>query len=135
MRIAVYPETGVSALGKEIDALHLARPVSAAKLSKILHSGNVKGISLSPSTYRRLSEKARALINESGAGLEVRKRQGRSLGIDKSSLSEIVEMHRDFRSYREIEEKLGVPKSTAHYLIRYAKRSKLKKGRTVFYLD
>lgn len=133
MKIAVYPSTSASS-GSNADSLHLVRPVKLALLEKMLEGKSNGSISMSPSTLRRLPKKARVVLEKRMLKIEIEKHQGRSLS-DGGKLKDVVEMRRDFRSYREIEKSLGIPKSTVHYLIKYAKRSKLKKGKDVFYLD
>ena len=133
VKIAVYPTTS-AASGSSADNIHLVRPVKLALLEKMLAGKSNGSISMSPSTMKRLPKKARALLEKRNLRVEIEKHQGRSLS-DGEKLKDVVEMRRDFRSYREIEKSLGIPKSTVHYLIKYAKRSKLKKGKDVFYLD
>ena len=40
----------------------------------------------------------------------------------------------DYQSLREIERLTEIPKSTVHYLVKYAEREKIKKGNTTIYL-
>ena len=135
MKVAVYPQTKSIGADNAVDGLHLVRPIRHTELGKMLRAENIKKISMSPSTYERLSRKAKAVLNEKEIVVDIEKRQGRTLSADGKNMKDIVELHRDFKSYRAIEKELGIPKSTAHYLVKYAKRSKLKRGNKVFYLD
>lgn len=131
--MAIYPKTGDKSTDGAVDGLHLVRPVKHKKLSSFL-GGSIKEITMSKSTWERLPEKSKELIRERGIGFKIEKRQGRSLERGEK-IRDVVEFHRDFKSYRKIEKELGIPKSTAHYLVKYAKRSKIKKGEKVFYLE
>ena len=46
---------------------------------------------------------------------------------------EQVQQYKDY-SYRDLEQKLGIPKSKIHYLIKYSKRKKIKDGNKIIYL-
>ncbi|MCX8158166.1 MAG: hypothetical protein N3D73_00700 [Candidatus Diapherotrites archaeon] len=130
MKLALYPNSPINNI-ENIEEIHLVRPINFKMLTKIIK--NKKKISMSRSTYERLSKKVKKLLNENNIEINIETHQGRTLKeIEK--IRDIVELRRDFRSYREIEKKIGIPKSTAHYLIRYAKRDKLKKGNRIFYL-
>jgi len=43
-------------------------------------------------------------------------------------------MRKDHQTLREIERVTGIPKSTVHYLQRYAQRAKIKNGKNIVYL-
>lgn len=135
MRYSIYPETNIATVPADIDSVHLVRPIKEKKLLLLINKCKLKEISLSKSCYKRLSGKVRRMIEKKGIVLRQEEKRGRALGIGLSKLKEIIEMHRDDLSYREIEERLSVPKSTAHYLIRYAERDKIKKGNGTIYLD
>ncbi len=135
MNYSVYPYTLVSAIPKDADSIHLVRPIPAKKLRAILKKTGSREITISESCVRRLSGKERKVIEEAGAELKLRPRRGRAVELPLSKISEIVELHRDERSYREIEKLARVPKSTAHYLIKYSNRNKLKQGKKTVNLD
>lgn len=134
MRYAVYPETRPASIPVEANALQLVRPVSIKKLAKILKRSNVEEVWLSNSCRKRLGVKTRKLLKESGVVLRDSDERGRAIEVDAKKLREIAELHRDDQSYREIERLTGIPKSTAHYLVRYADRAKVKRGRQTVYL-
>ena len=54
--------------------------------------------------------------------------------LDLEKIKQVAEYHKDHLSFRKIEKLTGIPKSTIHYLIRYAERSKVKSGKQVVYL-
>ena len=135
MRYSIYPETNPKAVPADVAAIHLVRPVKEEVLRELIEKCDLKEISLSRSCAKRLGSKVKKLIKEEGIALKEGEKRGRPLGIELDKMKEIVEMHRDDKTYREIEGSLGIPKSTAHYLIRYADRNKLKKGKEIIYLE
>ncbi|MFH1586642.1 MAG: hypothetical protein ABID38_02200 [Candidatus Diapherotrites archaeon] len=135
MNYSIYPHTLVSAIPKDADSIHLVRPIPAKKLRAILKKTGTKLITISESCQGRLSGNERKAIREAGAELKVRPRRGRAVELPLSKVREIVELHRDERSYREIEKLARVPKSTAHYLIKYSNRNKLRQGKRTVNLD
>lgn len=134
MRLVVYPDTETKRLPAEANALHLARPVSAKKLCEILEKRGIESVSCSQSTAKRLKPKHLSELQKHGITIEIEKRSGKPLQIDLKKMQAILEMVRDHRSMREIEKATGVPKSTAHYLVKYADRGKIKNGNRVVYL-
>ncbi len=112
---------------------HFPRPPTAAELRAALAS-NPPGIFLSKSSFSRMSSRARSLLDSTDVEVVIGSSRGRPIEVDMQKLSQVVELHRDNRTYREIEEATGVPKSTAHYLIKYAGRQKLRSGKKVVYL-
>ena len=135
MNYSIYPWTPVSAIPKDADSIHLVRPIPAKKLKALLRKTNAKEITISESCHNRLSDKEKKVIGEMGAELKVKPRRGRAVELAPEKMREIIELHRDERSYREIEKIARVPKSTAHYLIKYSNRNKLKQGRKTINLD
>ncbi len=114
------------------DKVHFSRPPRAAELCKALE-GTVT-IYMPDSTFRRLSAKARKLLDAKGAEVVIEEARGRPISLPMEKILEVVELHRDDRTYREIERITGIPKSTCHYLVRYAERRKLRKEGKVLYL-
>jgi len=47
---------------------------------------------------------------------------------------QIIELRKDYQTVREIEKITNIPKSTVHYLLKYADRGKIRKGANVVYL-
>jgi len=135
MNYSIYPSTPISAVPKDADSIHLVRPIPAKKLKALLRKTKVKEITISESCHKRLSDKEKEVIEEMGAELRVKQRRGRAVELAPEKVREIVELHRDERSYREIEKIARIPKSTAHYLIKYSNRNKLRQGRKIINLD
>ena len=81
-----------------------------------------------------MSQRARKLLEDSNAEIAIESSRGRPIEISIEKLMEIIELHRDNRTLRQIEQATGVPKSTVHYLVKYAQRQKLRKGNKVVYL-
>lgn len=105
-------------------------------ISSILRKCNgLKKISLSNSCFNRLPLKAKKLLKGHGIEFEIDSRKGRALSIGLEKVREIFELSKkDRQSLREIERITGVPKSTVHYLLKYADRGKIKKGNAILYL-
>ncbi|MDD3083761.1 MAG: hypothetical protein PHP82_01940, partial [Candidatus ainarchaeum sp.] len=94
----------------------------------------IKKISMSESCYKRLPKKARQKITNLNIELFTEKRRGRALDISLETMLKIIELRKDYQSIREIERLTNTPKSTVHYLLKYADRGKIKKGNIVLYL-
>ena len=135
MKYAVNPNTPIRKIPPETQEIHLVRPVKKEKLSQLLKQCiALRTIYLSKSCDSRLSEKARKKIKEKGIGLAREDSRGRAINMDLKKLLNIVEMVKDGRSLREIESVSGIPKSTVHYIVKYAERTKLRDGRQIIYL-
>ncbi len=116
------------------EELHITKAFSIKLIKKILgRCKRLKIITLSKSTKNRMGIKTKSLLRSKKIGLQIKNEQGRPIDITASKIKKIFEMHKDF-SYRELEEKLKVPKSTIHYLIKKAKKKKIKKGNKIIYL-
>lgn len=135
MRYSVGPETDTGNIPADAESVHMVRPTSIGKLGRLIKKCGLKKISLSSSCAARLSARARKLIREMGVELSIESRRGRALGIGLERMRNAIEMHRIDVPYRKIEERTGIPKSTAHYLIKYANRDKVKQGKQVVYLE
>lgn len=135
MKYAVNPNTPIGKIPSETQEIHLVRPVKKEKLSQLLKQCTaLKTIYLSKSCAARLPEKARNKIKEKKIELVREDSRGRAINMDLKKLLNIVEMVKDGRSLREIESVSGIPKSTIHYIVKYAERTKLKDGRQIIYL-
>ncbi|MEM4662636.1 MAG: hypothetical protein QXM75_01285 [Candidatus Diapherotrites archaeon] len=135
MKISISKKSEIEKIPKNLDELHLVRPLSMKTLSEFIkEQKNLIRISLSQSTYDRLSLRAKKFLTESGIDLEVVSARGRPLEIPLTKMKQAVEMRRDHRPLREIEQVTGIPKSTIHYLEKYSKRKKIKKGSMIIYL-
>ena len=113
--------------------VHFVRSPKAKELEKILRNG-VREIYMPKSAKERLSSKSKKLIRGAGATIIIQSARGRPLELSPQQISEVVELQKDNRTFREIEKIMGVSKSTAHYLIKYAERQKIKQGKKVIYL-
>ncbi len=135
MQYAIRENTTVSSLPKELTEIHLVRPISSKKMENILQQ--CPGITLvgaSSSVEKRLSPKTRVLLQKHRIHVKRNHKAGRALNIDLEKIRLIADMRKDFLSMREIETKTGVPKSTIHYLLKKAKREKIRKGKNVIYV-
>jgi len=60
---------------------------------------------------------------------------GRPIAQDPEKMKKALALYKSGFSYREIEKKTGLPKSSVHYLIKKAKRNKIKNGSEIYSLD
>ena len=134
MKCAVDENTNISRLPKETMEVHLIRPIKKEKLEELLKNRPLQKISMSESCYKRLPKKAREKIAQSGIEFFTEKRRGRALDISLETMLKIIELRKDYQSIREIERITNTPKSTVHYLLKYADRGKIKKGGAILYL-
>ncbi|MBN1941550.1 MAG: hypothetical protein JW772_05205 [Candidatus Diapherotrites archaeon] len=135
MKYSVYPETRIEHIPKDTEAIHLVRPVKKDFLEKIIKKcKGLKRICMSNSCFHRLSPRARKSLKNQKIELRIETRRGRAIEIPFEKMLEIIEMQKDFQSVRAIEEKTKVPKSTVHYLVKYAQRTKIKKGSETIHL-
>jgi len=135
LKIAVYPETNISKLPLDTDAIHLVRPVAKKKLEKILaRCRGCNEISLSKSCMQRLPLKTRKFLEKAKVRLVLESRRGRAIGISLEKMLKAIELRKDYQSLREIEKLTDIPKSTVHYLLKYADRTKIKNGKNTVYL-
>lgn len=133
MKYVIHSEEDIKKVPKSADSVHIARPIKFSGLQKLLRKCKLKEIRLSKSCKERLGVRSRKLLREKRVSLRLSENRGRAIGIGMKKIMEIVDMHKDERSYREIEAETGIPKSTVHYLIKYANRAKVKdKGITVY---
>ncbi|MBI5553557.1 MAG: hypothetical protein HY917_02340 [Candidatus Diapherotrites archaeon] len=114
--------------------VHLVRPVSAKKLTEWMQKRSLKEITLSANCFKRLNPKAKTFAEGKGIVLRVESSRGRPLELKKNQIREIASLFRDEVSLREIEKKTGIPKSTAHYLVKYAGRKKMRERGGIVYL-
>lgn len=124
----------IKSLNKDCQILHITKSFSYKEIKRIINKcKNLQKITVSRSTKNRLSTKTKNLIKKNNLKLYTKKEQGRPIEISMDKLRKIIEMYKD-HSYRELSDKLKVPKSTIHYLIKYSKRKKLKEGKKIIYL-
>jgi hypothetical protein len=115
--------------------VHISRPVKLKTLKKLAKKcQNLQRLTLSKSCLQRLSQRSKQFLKKKDIEIALQKNKGRPLSIDLEKMLRIIELKRDYRSYSEIALITGVPKSTAHYLIKYAHRSKIRQGEQVIHL-
>ena len=132
MKYTIYPETNIEKIPRNSEELYLVRPLKLKKLEKLLARTGAKKVFLSSSCSKRLPAKAKKIFQEKGIELVLDSRKGRAIEIGLEKIARLREMKEDGKSYRDIEKELGVPKSTSHYIVKYADRSKVKsKGQTI----
>ena len=124
----LYPRSKIP----RIDAgeVHVVRPLSA-RMIEALHEKGLKKAFMSRSTLLRHSPRAKSRLEELGIEVVAASARGKPLSVRLKDVPKIVEMRKDFVPYRKIAAELGLSKSTVHYLMRYAKRDKLKRGKSV----
>lgn len=133
MKYSIWPNANLNQIAKETNELHLVRPIALKKLQLLCLKRPIQRISCSQSCLKRLKPKTKKWLEEKGISIEVQQKRGRPLKTSLRKMLVVIELAKDHRSYREIERTLEVPKSTAHYLVRYAQRDKIKRnGSTVF---
>jgi hypothetical protein len=124
----------IAQINSNCEELHITRAFSKKNLTKILAKvTRLKTITLSNSTNERLSKALKEFIKKKGIVIILRKEQGRPIDIKIEKLQRILKEYKDY-SYRDLEKKLGIPKSKIHYLIKYSKRRKIKDGNKIIYL-
>lgn len=112
---------------KKYKEYHLTRALSLKEFLKI----NCKKISCSPSTYKRLSNKVKQEIEIKKIKINIDKNVGKPLQNNPKIILETIKLYRQGKSYREIEKELGIKKSSAHYLVKKAKKTKIKKDNLI----
>ncbi len=115
------------AVSGKYKSCHLTRPLSLTEMKKI----HCKKISCSNSTYARLSKPVKKHLTENKIEIKFEKHNGKPMQINPKQILKIIKMYRIGKSYRQIEKETKIPKSTVHYLIKKAKRTKVKRGKTV----
>lgn len=124
----------IAQINSNCEQLHVTRAFSKKNLLKILaRCKRLKIITVSNSTNERINKNLKELIKKKGIKIIIRKEQGRPIDIKVEKLQRILKEYKDF-SYRDLEKKLGIPKSKIHYLIKYSKRRKIKDGNKIIYL-
>lgn len=135
MKISVKTLSDAKSIPQGTEEIHLVRPVKHNAINELLkkHS-SLKKISLSKSCFQRLPEKTRKMLKEKSIEIRIESRRGRAIEIGLEKMLHVIEMRKDFQPLREIESVTGIPKSTVHYLVKYAQRQKVKKGKNIVYL-
>jgi hypothetical protein len=134
MKYAVTESTNVENIPRDTTEIHLVRPIKWDKIQTLIQKCPIKMITLSTSCLKRLPRKTQKRLKEKGVSMAIEKRRGRAIDIPMDKMLQIIELRKDYQTVREIEKITGIPKSTVHYLIKYADRGKIKKGNNVVYL-
>ena len=134
MKYSVTAETDLKKIPENAQELHLVRPVKKGLLEAIFKRCNIRKISLSKSCSKRLGGKTKKFLKEEGIEVVEQHNRGRALSLGLDKIKQVAEYHKDHLSVRKIEKLTGIPKSTIHYLLKYAERSKVKSGKQVVYL-
>lgn len=125
MILPIYHNTSINSLPGNVETIQLVRPVKQQFLAKLVQRG-LKKIQLSKSTYDRIPKQTMELLRKSGIEFELGEKRGRAINIELEKMQEAIELRKDNKAYRKIQEMTGIPKSSLHYLIRYSKKSKVK---------
>lgn len=128
MKYCLKASDSVSALPKGIEEVFLSRPLKLSKLKELVEGKGVKRIYCSKSCMHRMPAKARKFLQEKNIQVELQNLKGKPLSLTAEQVMQFNELRHDGLSYRKIAEKIGISKSTAHYLAKYAQRTKLKKN-------
>ncbi len=134
MKYSVSDHTLVDKIPADTEAIHLTRPAKHELLERLLKKCNIKEVTISKSCFDRIPEKTKKLFKDTGTNIIIEQKRGRAIDIPLEKMLEIIELRKDYQSIREIEKLTGIPKSTIHYLVKYAERAKIKKGKQVVYL-
>ncbi|MFA5357605.1 MAG: hypothetical protein WC308_01650 [archaeon] len=134
MKYAISNKTNIEKIPSDTEEIHLTRPIKVKSLKKLLAKCHIRKITLSGSCFQRLSPKTKKIVAENGIELATEKKRGRAISIPLKTLLYIIELKKDYQSIREIEKLTGIPKSTVHYLVKYAERAKIHKGKEIIYL-
>ena len=106
---------------------HLTRALSLHEIKKI----TCKTISCSPSTFNRLSKRVKSYLSQNKYKIKIETNKGKPLQNNPKIILRCIKLYRSGKSLRNIEKETGVAKSTIHYLIKYARKTKIKKGSIV----
>lgn len=134
MKYSITESTDIEKIPRDTAEIHLVRPIKKDKLLALVARCPIRTITLSSSCLKRLPTKTQKKLKEKGISLAIEKRRGRAIDIPMDKMLQIIELRKDFQTVREIEKITNIPKSTVHYLLKYADRGKIKKGANVVYL-
>ena len=113
--------------------VHLVRPVRTKEYEK--YFSEKKELFMPKSTFERLAEKVKAILFRKKVKVIYERLPGRPIAQDHEKMKKALALYKSGFSYREIEKKTGLPKSSVHYLIKKAKRNKIKNGSEIYSLD
>ena len=133
MKSTFYPNQKIESVPMG-SPVQLVRPIKLKLLQDLLEKRKTPTLILSKSTLARLGSKTKKYLKEKGIPIKVEKNAGRPLETSPELIAKVQEMLSFHESYRDIEKELGVTKSTAHYLVAYAKRAKIRQDGKVIQL-
>ncbi|MGI6589934.1 MAG: hypothetical protein ACOX1V_04725 [Candidatus Iainarchaeum sp.] len=134
MKYAITEHTNIDSIPRDTTEIHLVRPIKWDKLNALLTRCPIRTITISNSCLKRLPLKTQKKLKDKGITIALEKRRGRAIDLPMDKMLQIIELRKDYQTVREIEKITGIPKSTVHYLLKYADRGKIKKGQNVVYL-
>ncbi len=134
MRYVFNPTVSLSKIPSDTKDVHLTRPVKLIEIKKLIKKCMIESISMSKSCFDRLSTKTKKFLKQKNIDYSVEEKRGRALSLSMDEMLRVIELRKDYQTLREIERLTNVPKSTVHYLVKYANRSKIKKDGEVIYL-
>ena len=135
MKIAFYPNSSAKNIPRETEEIRLSRPVKHKALLELLEKiPSIKKISMNKSCFQRMPAKTKEMLEQKNIEVKIETGRGRPIGISLEKMLHIIEMRKDFQPLREIQGVTGIPKSTVHYLVKYAQRQKIRKGKEIVYL-
>ena len=134
MKYAITEHTNIDSIPKDTTEIHLVRPIKWDNLNTLITKCPIKTITISTSCLKRLPSKTQKRLKDKGITMSLEKRRGRAIDLPMDKMLQIIELRKDYQTVREIEKITGIPKSTVHYLLKYADRGKIKKGQNVVYL-
>ncbi|OQA30936.1 MAG: hypothetical protein BWY55_00703 [archaeon ADurb.Bin336] len=134
MKYVITEHTNIDSIPRDTTEIHLVRPIKWDKLNALLTRCPIRTITISNSCLKRLPLKTQKKLKDKGITIALEKRRGRAIDLPMDKMLQIIELRKDYQTVREIEKITGIPKSTVHYLLKYADRGKIKKGQNVVYL-
>jgi ribosomal protein L22 len=115
------------------DEVHLVRPVTIKEFKKIFMKK--KALYMPESTYERLAKTTKNLISKKKIKIVFEKIPGRPIDKSPDHLHRAISLYKSGISLRNIEKKTALPKSSVHYLVKKAKRKKVKNKSNIYSLD
>jgi len=115
------------------DEVHLVRPITIKEFKQFFMKK--KTLYMPESTYERLAKTTKALISKKKIKIIFEKIPGRPIDKSPDHLRRAVSLYKSGISLRNIEQKTSLPKSSVHYLVKKAKRKKIKNKSSIYSLD
>ena len=136
MIVKIQKNSDLKKVNQSLQKIYIQRPITFKFLKKIIFKlSDLKEIYLSKSTFSRMGKKSLLFIKMKKIKTILANFKGKPLNSLVEKLTEINDFKRDALSIRKISEKTKLPKSTIHYLFKYAKKNKIKKEDLVIILS